>query len=224
MDWQVTLDAEVTEEVTPDLLANLAEELALFDAAVAGNDSRASAVMTVTTGPEGTPVAALERAVQVFCRALETVKAAVTAWHVSEVVSTQEADARNDRPTIPALVGAGEAAAILQVSRQRVHQLLNAQRGFPPPVARPGAQPLWLESTIRAFGDAWDRRVGRPPAKTAAGKAAVSKRSGKALVMGKTTTRKSLARTATATAGKAAAGKAAAKTSSERSGARRKTG
>lgn len=213
MDWQVTLDAAVTKEVTPDLLGDLAEELSLFDAAVAGSDSRASVVMKVTTESDGTPAVALEHAAQLFTQALETVGATVTAWHVGEVVSTEEADARHDRPTIPPLLGAGEAAILLKVSRQRVHQLLTARRhGFPAPVARPGAQPLWLESTIRAFADTWDRRVGRPPAKATTREVTVTK-PGKAVVTGKTTTRKAATSRKTAVIGKTAA-KAAARKSS----------
>lgn len=48
------------------------------------------------------------------------------------------------------LAGISETAAILGVSRQRAHQLAQGE-GFPEPVARLAAGPVWKESQIWAW-------------------------------------------------------------------------
>jgi len=59
-------------------------------------------------------------------------------------------------------VGVGEAAAILGVSKQRVHQLTTAP-GFPEPVLRLKATPVWRRGDIVEFA-AQRRGPGRPVA------------------------------------------------------------
>lgn len=53
-------------------------------------------------------------------------------------------------PIFPEYVGVGEAASILGVSRQRVHQLAS-RPGFPEPVLRLKATPVWRQADVRAF-------------------------------------------------------------------------
>lgn len=60
------------------------------------------------------------------------------------------------------LVGLAEAAEILGVSRQRIHQLANAGR-LPEPCQRVSATPLWWREDIETFGHRRRRRPGRPP-------------------------------------------------------------
>jgi hypothetical protein len=71
--------------------------------------------------------------------------------------------AETEAPNYPDLVGAIEAAAILGVSRQRVHQLLRENPGFPEPLYHlRSTGPLWVRQGIESFAQRWSRRPGRP--------------------------------------------------------------
>jgi hypothetical protein len=96
--------------------------------------------------------------------AVEIVDVRVVRWDLFK--------AETDTPNYPDLVGASEAASILHVSRQRVHQLLRDNPGFPEPLYRLGGTgPLWIRQGIESFGRHWSRRPGRPPKVTVAGRA-----------------------------------------------------
>jgi hypothetical protein len=69
------------------------------------------------------------------------------------------------RPDFPPLASAADAAEILGVSRQRVHQLAASNTRFPAPVARVGTGPLWTVPAIEHFARIWERRPGRPAAR-----------------------------------------------------------
>ena len=62
--------------------------------------------------------------------------------------------------------GVTEVAALLGVSRQRVAEL-RGREDFPTPVAELAAGPVWTESSLRRFIEAWPRRPGRPRRATA---------------------------------------------------------
>jgi hypothetical protein len=62
---------------------------------------------------------------------------------------------------IPPLMGVGEIAAALRVSKQRASELSRCDV-FPPPVADLAAGPVWLASSIGRFLEAWPRQSGRP--------------------------------------------------------------
>jgi len=79
-----------------------------------------------------------------------------------ETVSENELDARHAIPNYPELVSAAEAAQILGVSRQRVHQLAAEHSAFPPPLYELGAGKLWTAASIRGFALQWSRKPGRP--------------------------------------------------------------
>lgn len=64
------------------------------------------------------------------------------------------------RPAVPELVGVGEAAVLLGVSRQRAGQLIN-KRGFPRPVAELGCGSIFIADEVRRFAEARDRSPGR---------------------------------------------------------------
>ncbi|MFI9812272.1 hypothetical protein [Saccharothrix variisporea] len=66
------------------------------------------------------------------------------------------------RPDIPELVSAADAADILGISRQRVHQLMTSNVKFPAPVARVATGPLWTRAAIEWFDSVWERKAGRP--------------------------------------------------------------
>ena len=65
-------------------------------------------------------------------------------------------------PALSELVGPIEAAAMLGVSRQRVHQLATQHRRFPAPLLRLGSGPLWPADAISTFAATWERKPGRP--------------------------------------------------------------
>jgi hypothetical protein len=79
-----------------------------------------------------------------------------------ETLELAEYDRRADEPTIPELVSAPEAARLLGVKRQRVHQLLTENPRFPQPLLRFGSGPLWAADAIRRFDEQWERKPGRP--------------------------------------------------------------
>lgn len=61
------------------------------------------------------------------------------------------------------LVGAGEIAEILGVTRQRVHSLSRTYADFPKPVAELAAGRVWRMEEIRDWMKAHpDRKGGRP--------------------------------------------------------------
>ncbi len=87
---------------------------------------------------------------------VETLDRRVVRWDLFE--------SELDVPNFPDIVSATEAAAILGVSRQRVHQLMREHPGFPEPLYHlRGTGPLWVRAGIEAFARRWDRRPGRPP-------------------------------------------------------------
>lgn len=63
---------------------------------------------------------------------------------------------------MPDLVSAVEAAEILGVSWQRVHQLSAEHSMFPTPVARLASGSVWLRTGVEGFAARWTRKVGRP--------------------------------------------------------------
>jgi hypothetical protein len=80
-----------------------------------------------------------------------------------EVLMSDEYDRRADEPTIPEIVSAPDVAEMLDVRRQRVHQLLSDNPRFPKPFMRLGSGPLWVADAIRRFDREWERKPGRPP-------------------------------------------------------------
>jgi len=65
------------------------------------------------------------------------------------------------RPTLPDLVSAPEAADILGVRPQRLHQLADERKDFPEPAYELRAGKLWLRAAIEAFAQR-KRQPGRP--------------------------------------------------------------
>lgn len=82
---------------------------------------------------------------------------------VSARVCTEEVHESEARePDTPDLLAAPDVAALLGVSRQRVHQLQSDRADFPAPYARLGSGPIWTRPAIESFGRTWARRPGRP--------------------------------------------------------------
>jgi hypothetical protein len=96
--------------------------------------------------------------------AAQAVKAGMPHWPAVrlEVVRQDILDAENARPTLPELVSGPEAAEILGVSPQRLHELAAGHAGFPEPMYELRAGKLWLRDAIEAFAMRWERKPGRP--------------------------------------------------------------
>ena len=90
--------------------------------------------------------------------------AGLPAWPVvrAEAVRADMLDEDLAQPQLPDLVSGPEAAEILSVSVQRLHQLAAEHPDFPAPAYKLRAASLWLRPAITAFGDRWDRKPGRP--------------------------------------------------------------
>jgi hypothetical protein len=66
-----------------------------------------------------------------------------------------------EQPSLPDLVSAPEAADILGVKPQRLHQLVIEHRDFPAPAYELRAGKLWLRAAIETFAER-KRQPGRP--------------------------------------------------------------
>jgi hypothetical protein len=78
------------------------------------------------------------------------------------LVAAEIYEAEAIEPNVPELASAADAAAILRVSRQRIHQLAESNSSFPRPIARVATGPLWTRSAIEWFDSIWQRKPGRP--------------------------------------------------------------
>jgi hypothetical protein len=97
------------------------------------------------------------------------IKADMPSWTVvrAEAVRQDVLDAENARPRLPELVSAPEAAEILGVSPQRLHELAAGHAAFPEPMYELRTGKLWLRDAIDAFARRWERKPGRPRRPTA---------------------------------------------------------
>ncbi len=84
------------------------------------------------------------------------VKSGMPRWPIVRIDAVREdvLDEEIARPTLPELVSVPEAAEILGVSPQRVHELAAGGRGFPKPVYELKAGKVWLRAAMEAFGSA----------------------------------------------------------------------
>ena len=91
-------------------------------------------------------------------------KAGMPAWPVARVETIRQdlLDAQNARPTLPELVSAPEAAEILCITPQRLHELATRHAGFPEPMYELRTGKLWLREAVEAFDKRWERKPGRP--------------------------------------------------------------
>ena len=78
-----------------------------------------------------------------------------------DVMSWEEFEAELEGAP-PEIVGIQEIADILEVSRQRAHQLVKRD-DFPEPLARLASGAIWSGATVRRWAATWERRTGRPP-------------------------------------------------------------
>jgi hypothetical protein len=162
--WSVLVDAAAPEGETAetekvlDAAAELGDMLDGYAPSTAGNERTWSARVVVEADDPRDAIywvcsTVLEHAHKAGLPDWPLVNLQATRWDVFE--------AELDQPTFPALVGAQEVTEMLGVSRQRLHELRSSGR-FPGPIYQLAATPVWLQSAIESFLEAWDRRPGRP--------------------------------------------------------------
>lgn len=151
--WAVTFT--YNEQADEDTLLAWGDQLEDKDGSVAAIPGYGFTVTVHETGPD--PL-----------KAITNVRDTVAIIPLSpvgiETVDEETYEAAAFAPTVPEIVSAVEAADILGVSRQRVHQLHRENPRFPAPLYELRTGPLWTRQAIEWFASVWERRPGRPAA------------------------------------------------------------
>jgi hypothetical protein len=84
-------------------------------------------------------------------------------WPIGRTEATEWSMLERDleEPTYPQLVGVTELAGMVGITRQRASALARTAK-FPQPAAELASGPVWFESNVRRFIEAWERKPGRP--------------------------------------------------------------
>lgn len=168
--FHVHLELETAMPVHDPAYLELAERLEGWDASVGAGTWAGTDGVAVSVAVDADDWQAAQ------AQTLDAVTAAVTASGIQatetiemRVLRWVEFEAETMAPNYPDLVGAVEAAELLEVSRQRVHQLLRQHPDFPAPLYQlRGTGPLWTRAGIQAFARRWERKPGRPARAAAA--------------------------------------------------------
>jgi predicted DNA-binding transcriptional regulator AlpA len=145
------------QESAPKVLINedaadqLMDLLGKHDGVVASGSGRWDATIS-TEAPD--PISAATMAAEIVDSM--AVKSGMPRWPIVRIdaVHLDVLEEEIARPMLPELVSVPEAAEILGVSPQRVHELAADGRGFPKPVYELKAGKMWLHAAIEAFGSA----------------------------------------------------------------------
>lgn len=158
-DWAVTVTTALRSAATESQLEDLLDVLIERGAgAVTSTGRTISSTMTLHNQPDA--LAASIAGANTLTVALSTLDIEAEQLTGIEAITTDEQDRQLGMSTIPPLVGASEAAAILKVSRQRIHQLHTSHSDFPPPAVEAAMGPLWLQAAIEGFDRRWTRKPG----------------------------------------------------------------
>jgi hypothetical protein len=150
--WAITLTYQ--EQRDEFALIDLSSQLQRTDTSVAALPGHGFTVSTYEEGDD--PIKAADSA-------RDAVRPYVSTDPIEIQVMPEAAfAARALAPTVPEIVSAVEAAEILGVSRQRVHQLEDKHPRFPAPLYRLRTGPLWTRAAIEWFDSTWERKPGRP--------------------------------------------------------------
>ena len=154
-DWRIefTYDASPSNRETEELFDRVESALEQCDG-VAGN------------GPDGFTIAVYVRERSADA-ALDQARGLVAGLVDFDVVGIDVLHEpifirRSEIPSYPEIVSAVEAAEMLGVSRQRVHQLYADNEQFPTALYHLKTGPLWVKGTIEHFAKVWERKPGRP--------------------------------------------------------------
>ena len=159
-DWALSVDFDSELPLTDGQLDTLSDRGDQDDITVARRVSGGYSLRETLAADN--PLAAAEDLVQLGLKwAMEL---AIHANFVSVAVLRADlAEADVLAPSIPDLASAADAAEILGVSRQRIHQLAGHHPRFPAAVSHVAMGPLWTVDAINWFASIWDRKPGRRP-------------------------------------------------------------
>ena len=147
-EYSVDLTIEVIEPLTLDDLFEIASVGGAASGSAGGR--RFGTTLTVAADTPGNAIAGAIKALPVSGTVV-----------VAEVMTAEEADRRLDEPPFPEIAGVAEVAAMLGISRQRLHAL-RERHEFPAPVATLAAGPVWRKHDLTTFAEGWHRKPGRP--------------------------------------------------------------
>jgi len=146
-------------EIDEWLLDSFADAVAAYDGVIGGGQGAWDARISVETDDA-------DRAAMTGAEVVRKAAAAagLPDWPMVRLEATRQDVLESElaQPNYPELVSGPEAAELLGVSRQRLHQLAQEHAGFPEPLYRLRVGPLWVRSGIEAFGRRWERKPGRP--------------------------------------------------------------
>jgi hypothetical protein len=149
---------DVLDTATDDAVDELMDLLEPYDAVVAAGPVSWAATVTVVAENSRN---AIERGSQLIEKM--AAKAGLPSWPTVRVEAIRQ-DVLAEllaHPLLPELVSAPEAADILGVSTQRVHQIAAENMDFPQPAYELRAGKLWLRAAVQAFAER-KRLPGRP--------------------------------------------------------------
>ncbi len=143
------------DDAAADGLMDLLED---YDGVVSSGRGSWDAVVTISADGAREAAEAAARMIETWAP-----KAGMPAWPTVRVEAVRQdvLAEQLERPTLPDLVSAPEAAEILGVKPQRLHQLAAEYKDFPEPAYELRAGKLWLRAAIKAFAQR-KRQPGRP--------------------------------------------------------------
>ena len=148
-DYTVTLVLDTAQPLSEDSLMSVAEI-----GGAAGGNVGGQRLETTLTVAAPTPSVAIEKAMRLVLAKVDGSVASISA------LTTEEFDRREAAHAV--LVGVGEAAAMLGISKQRVN-VLSKRQDFPAPLVRLTSGPVWRGGDLSTFAEGWQRKGGRPP-------------------------------------------------------------
>lgn len=137
--------------INDDAADQLMDLLAKYDGVVVSGSGWWDATIGVDA-PD--PISAASMAAEIVDSM--AVKSGMPHWPIVRIgaVRVEVLEEEIARPMLPELVSVAEAAKVLGVSLQRVHELAADGQGFPRPVYELEAGKVWLHAAIEAFGSA----------------------------------------------------------------------
>lgn len=159
MEWNVYL--EYAGEVDEDALFDALESLESHSPSASIGDDRFGVRLFMSASD---PATAIQKAETKVARSLRSKKLSGYVLQKVEALTIEALASEAQVTNFPRLVGVAEVAQMLDVTKQRVSQLMEGSR-FPRPAAVLASTPVWLEQSIRAFASSWDRKPGRPASK-----------------------------------------------------------
>lgn len=158
-EWSVRAELDVGQDVDDDTIVAIRDHLDAHSAAVGEGPEpgRLSIQMHVDASTIRKGFEQAARAITDAARACGLAAEIVDA----RIMTDEEFEREQLRPTLPPLMGVAEIAQFLGVSRQRVGQLVREHPAYFHEVVRVASGPLYAEAAVRSYA-ARGRTPGRP--------------------------------------------------------------